>query len=163
VVNRRALLSWLAAVPLLPHPGLAGQVTDLTWRDLLPQDAAYIPEVLLGVTDHSRMPTPADQPVSTGVRSDWDGQRVRLPGFIVPLEHQGTRVVSFMLVPFVGACVHVPPPPANQLVYVTTETPYDSRGMFESVRVTGTFSVSRIYTGIAEAGYVIAADRIEPV
>ncbi|WP_428517255.1 DUF3299 domain-containing protein [Roseovarius sp.] len=64
----------------------------------------------------------ARQPPSTGIRTDWTGKTVQPWGFIVPLDHEGTGVTAFILVPYVGACVHVPPPPANQLVFVTTRT-----------------------------------------
>jgi hypothetical protein len=87
---------------------------------------------------------------------------VRLPGFVVPIDQRGTGVTAFILVPFAGACVHVPPPPANQLVFVTTETPYESKGLFEPVNVIGMFGVSSLRTHLAEIGYALSADKIEP-
>ena len=53
-----------------------------------------------------------------------DGVTVRLPGYIIPVDLGADGVTSFVLVPYVGACIHVPPPPANQLVFVTTEKPW---------------------------------------
>jgi uncharacterized protein len=103
-----------------------------------------------------------EQPASTGVRTDWNGQIVRLPGYIVPIDHNGTGVTAFILVPYVGACVHVPPPPANQLVFVTTPTPYENKGLFEAVNVIGMFGVSSVSTQLAEIGYALSADKIEP-
>ncbi|MEM6456503.1 MAG: DUF3299 domain-containing protein [Acidobacteriota bacterium] len=47
-----------------------------------------------------------------------DGQLVQLPGYVVPLEDDATKIPEFLLVPYVGACVHLPPPPPNQMVYV---------------------------------------------
>ena len=67
-----------------------------------------------------------------------------------------------ILVPFVGACVHVPPPPANQLVLVTTERPYASKSMFEPVHVTGMLGTAYATTELAAVGYAMSADRIEP-
>jgi hypothetical protein len=58
--------------------------------------------------------------------------------------------------------VHVPPPPANQLVFVTTEDPYESSGMFEPVNVIGMFGVSSISTQLADVAYALSADRIVP-
>jgi len=87
---------------------------------------------------------------------------IRLPGYIVPIEYSGSGVTAFILVPFVGACVHVPPPPANQLVFVTTSTPYESASLFEAVNVIGMFGVSSMSTHLADIGYALSADKIEP-
>ena len=62
---------------------------------------------------------------------------VRLPGYVLPLEFVGTRVTEFLLVPFVGACLHVPPPPPNQVVYVRTRQAIDITGLYTPVHVTG--------------------------
>ena len=102
------------------------------------------------------------QPASSGVRPDWNGQNVRLPGFIVPIDYSGKGVTAFILVPYVGACVHVPPPPANQLVFVTTQTPYENAKLFEAISVMGTFGVSSISTHLAQVGYALSAETIEP-
>ena len=49
------------------------------------------------------------------------GRGVKVPGFMVPLEDWAGEVSEFLLVPYVGACAHTPPPPPNQLVYVGME------------------------------------------
>jgi hypothetical protein len=85
-----------------------------------------------------------------------------LPGYIVPIDFSGTGVTAFILVPFVGACVHVPPPPANQLVFVTTEKPYQGTGMFEAVNVIGMFGTASTSTQLADIAYAISADNIVP-
>ncbi|PUB11348.1 DUF3299 domain-containing protein [Yoonia sediminilitoris] len=161
-LNRRALLAGLATTALLPNGVQAEEVIDLDWEDLLPENQTAIPNDLRAFIDHDSAPLSNQQPASSGVRLDWNGQVVRLPGFIVPIDYSGTGVTAFILVPYVGACVHVPPPPANQLVFVTTEEPYESEGLFEPVNVVGMFGVSSIYTELAEIGYALSADRIEP-
>ena len=160
--HRRDLLAGLATVPILPLAARAETVIDLEWDDLLPVGAEPVPQVLFDMVDHQSAPLSSQQPASSGVRSDWNGQIVRLPGFIVPIEHRGTGVSAFILVPYVGACVHVPPPPANQLVFVTTSPPYESKGLFEPVNVTGMFGVSSISTQIAQVGYALSAEKVEP-
>ena len=85
-----------------------------------------------------------------------------MPGFIVPIDYEGTGVTAFILVPYAGACIHVPPPPANQLVFVTTDAPYLSKGLFEAVNVIGRFDVALTSTELAEVGYALKADSIEP-
>lgn len=97
------------------------------------------------------------------VREELDGQAVRLPGFVVPVEASADETTGFLLVPYYGACIHVPPPPANQTVYVLTEAGEGADiGLFEVVWVTGTISVKRIDNEIAEAGYTIYASDIAP-
>jgi len=162
-LHRRALLAGLAASSLVPKLARAEDYIDLDWEDLLPENSNSIPNALRDLLPHDeQMPLTSQQPASNGVRSEWNGRIVRLPGFIVPIDYEGTGVTAFILVPYVGACVHVPPPPANQLVFVTTETPYQSSGLFEPVNVIGMFGVSSLRTHIAEVGYALSADRIEP-
>ena len=66
-----------------------------------------------------------------------DGQMVRIPGYALPLEHIDTGVKELLLVPYVGACIHVPPPPANQTIYVTLEDTYIAKTLYEPVWITG--------------------------
>jgi hypothetical protein len=90
-----------------------------------------------------------------------NGKRVRIGGYVVSLDFDATRVKEFLLVPFVGACIHVPPPPANQIVYVKSAEGFEVTGQFEPVWVTGTLEVTTAFTGLAEAGYSLQADRVE--
>lgn len=159
---RRTVLTGMTAATLVPRAAWSENVMDLTWEDLLPENQTQIPNALRGLLEHDEdAPLFSQQPESSGVRSEWNGQIVRLPGFIVPIDHTRTGVTAFILVPYVGACVHVPPPPANQLVFVTTHTPYETKGLFEPVNVVGIFGVSSISTQLAEIGYALSADKIE--
>ena len=90
-----------------------------------------------------------------------NGKRVQIGGYIVPLDFDATSVKEFLLVPFVGACIHVPPPPANQIIYVTSAKGIEVGKVFDPVYVTGTMSVSFTSTGLADAGYSISADQVE--
>ncbi|AXI46298.1 DUF3299 domain-containing protein [Sulfitobacter sp. SK012] len=159
---RRSLLAALPILPFLGSRAFAEEIIDLNWSDLLPEGETTIPNELRGLIQHDDAPLLSQQPPSSDVRGDWNGKIVRLPGFIVPIDYSGTGVVAFILVPFVGACVHVPPPPANQLVFVTTQTPYENDGLFEAVSVVGMFGVSSLSTQLAEIGYALSADKIEP-
>lgn len=97
------------------------------------------------------------------VREDLDGREIKLPGFIVPVEADADETTGFLLVPYYGACIHVPPPPANQTVYVITEAGRGTRPeLFDVVWVTGTMSVKRIENDIAEAGYTLYASHVQP-
>lgn len=98
---------------------------------------------------------------SAPVVPDLDGQRVRLPGFVVPLDHDGTKVSSFLLVPYFGACIHVPPPPANQIVYVQTADGYPMKELFDPVWVTGTITTQAHLNDVGDAGYTMKAEKVE--
>ncbi|MFK7744246.1 MAG: DUF3299 domain-containing protein [Roseobacter sp.] len=154
-------VSALATAVLAARPGLAEDYIDLNWTDLIPEGQLVIPPSIQGLIDHSGPSLSNQQPPSEGVRTEWNGQIVRLPGFIVPIDYSGTGVTAFILVPFVGACVHVPPPPANQLVFVTTATPFETTGLFEAVNVTGMFGTASMSTQLADIAYALSADRIE--
>ncbi|MGH1576440.1 DUF3299 domain-containing protein [Planktotalea sp.] len=162
-LDRRAVLTGLAAATaLLPQNVLAKEIIDLNWTDLIPEGQPVIPPALRNLLQHDESAPASQQPQSMGVRTDWNNRTVRLPGFIIPLDYSGKGITAFILAPFVGACIHVPPPPANQLVFVTSETPYSGKGMFEAVKVVGELSVSSISTHLADVGYALTADRIEP-
>ena len=92
-----------------------------------------------------------------------DGKAIRLGGYPVPLEsdEKGNSTL-FFLVPYPGACIHVPPPPPNQLVLVTTEKPYEDDGLFAPVTVTGMFGTAQTSTQLADIGYALSADKVEP-
>ena len=160
--NRRSFLATFGTFSLLPAIVRAEEFIDLEWTDLLPAgQAAHSPQAN-NIIQHNQDSLLAQQPKSKGVRTDWNGQVVRLPGFIVPIEYSGDSVTAFILVPFLGACVHVPPPPANQLVFVTTPKPYKSAGLHAPVNVIGMFGTASQSTQLADISYALSADTIEP-
>ena len=94
---------------------------------------------------------------------DYDGKVVKLPGFVVPLEIDAKAIQEFLLVPYYGACIHVPPPPANQTVHVVTDENHAYQGqLFDTVWVTGTMRVEKVSSELGEAGYRIDARKVEP-
>lgn len=161
-MNRRGLLGGIGAFAMVPSLARAEDYIDLNWSDLIPIGQPAIPPVIQSEIDHTQAAPMSRQPESSEVRTDWNGKIVRLPGYILPMDYSGTGVTAFLLVPFVGACVHVPAPPANQLVFVTTSEPYESAGLYEAVNVIGMFGVSSLSTHLADVGYALSADRIEP-
>ena len=95
------------------------------------------------------------------VVQELNGKKVRIGGYVVPLDFDATKVTEFLLVPFVGACIHVPPPPANQIVYVKSAAGITLKGEFDPVYVTGTLSTEPQFTGLAETGYSLTADSVD--
>ncbi len=104
------------------------------------------------------------------VDSRIDGKRIRIAGYALPLEFDGTRVRDFLLVPYVGACIHTPPPPPNQIVFVSAAKSFESKGLFSPVWVEGTISTSggshdlSFVDGQApiDVGYTVDAAKVEP-
>ncbi len=91
---------------------------------------------------------------STAVNPNVIGKEVRLPGYVLPLEFEGQKVTSFLLVPYAGACIHTPPPPANQMVHVTYPDGIEVSGLFTPVWIEGKmnaeFSVQDV--GLSDGG-----------
>lgn len=88
------------------------------------------------------------------------GVKGRLPGFAVPLEFDGEKVYSFLLVPYFGACIHTPPPPANQMVYVEIAEGFELPSLYDPVIIEGAFDVARYDDDLGTAGYRMQADRV---
>ncbi len=184
-ISRRALLAMLGSTGALgafPGGALANDaLVELKWADLVPAAAPRRPKSFLAgrAPDDPTQPPqrPADE---TGPDARWlsgpkkqmsepvpvvdglNGKRVSIGGYIVPLDFDATTVKEFLLVPFVGACIHVPPPPANQLVFVTAAKGAKVAGMFAPVTVTGKLTTTPSFTGIADAGYTLDAERVDP-
>ena len=104
------------------------------------------------------------------VVDDLDGRQVSMPGYALPLEYSGTKITEFLLVPWVGACIHTPPPPPNQIVYVKSESGFENKGRFSPVVVKGEMSVKTakkdlyLVDGSAsiDVGYTLRASAVEP-
>lgn len=112
--------------------------------------------------DRAWMSGPAQQSAAPApVVTALDGERVQIGGYVVPLDFDATKVKEFLLVPFVGACIHVPPPPANQIIYVKPAQPFEIKATFDPVYVTGKIKVAPTFTGLAETGYSIDAEKVE--
>jgi len=149
-----------------------GDSREIDWDSLIPDD--YRPDKLMAdydldaITDDDPraaelMDKLRDLWDQAPVREDLDGKQVKLPGFLVPVEADENETTGFLLVPYYGACIHVPPPPANQTVYVVTQAGEGAKPeLFDVIWVTGTMSVNRVENDIAEAGYTLYASNIEP-
>lgn len=99
--------------------------------------------------------------VSTTIRPEYDNQKVRIPGFIVPItldKNQG--VTEFFLVPYFGACIHVPPPPPNQIIFSKLKTGIKVESIYEAYWVEGTLSTTLTESDMATSAYSITVDNI---
>lgn len=141
------------------HLVYAATPVDVYWEDLIPEESANTPVwTPPAVLDHNNKMQQL-QPNAPVVKT-FDGKRVRVPGFIVPLEGDAVRVTEFLLVPFFGACIHVPPPPSNQIVHVTFPEGVETASIYDAVWVTGIFSSEGWSGEIATVGYRLTGESI---
>lgn len=62
---------------------------------------------------------------------------VTIKGFMMPLDYEAREVVEFLFMPYVPACMHVPPPPANQLILVKMKKGNKIKPSFYPIELTG--------------------------
>lgn len=94
------------------------------------------------------------------VNTKLDGTKVRIPGFVVPLDAERGLMKEFLLVPYFGACIHTPPPPSNQVIHVRTASPVKGFNMMDAVWVQGTLKVERVESDLGSAGYTLSSDQV---
>ncbi|AWH49731.1 DUF3299 domain-containing protein [Stenotrophomonas sp. SAU14A_NAIMI4_5] len=88
---------------------------------------------------------------------------VRLPGYVVPLANASDgRLTEFLFVPYYGACIHVPPPPPNQIVHVRLSRPIDMPDMYSPFFLAGTLRAERVDDDLAGSAYTMADPELRP-
>lgn len=93
-----------------------------------------------------------------------DGTKILLGGYPVPLEtNEQGRFVEFFLVPYPGACIHVPPPPPNQIVLIRYAKGIDLADIYQPLWVEGTLRVEVSSNQLADSAYTITAQRVEAI
>ncbi len=156
-ISNRVIRRGLAVTLVLGGIAVADDARELTWDDLIP-DSRMIEQPGDDSFDGAfSLPT-----LPTGVVEELDGVLVKIPGFIVPLDISTEGKVSeFLLVPYFGACIHFPPPPANQIVYVTAEEPLDLESTWEPIWATGELKTEFRESDLAYSGYTMAVQATE--
>ncbi len=89
-----------------------------------------------------------------------NGQKIKILGFLVPLDMTPQAVGDFLLVPFFGACIHTPPPPANQIIHVKPAEPLKGMRAMETVWVEGVLETTSSATSMGHAGYVLKSPTV---
>ncbi len=160
--TRRAILTSGAAALALPRIARAASAREIGWEDLIPPGVPYSEIVGEGEMDEVNDTwAPIFDENATKLNEALDGARIRMPGFVLPLELDARGVTEFMLVPYVGACLHVPPPPPNQLVLAHVEEPWPGDTLWEAVWVEGTMRTVIQRNELAQTGYALAVDAME--
>jgi hypothetical protein len=91
-----------------------------------------------------------------------EGRAARIAGYVVPIESASHGTTQFLLVPYFGACIHTPPPPANQIIHVVLDAPHAGLRAMDPVWVRGTLRVVRHDSALATSGYRLAATAVDP-
>lgn len=170
-----ALIRLITAGLLLLAGLTASAAEEITWDDLVPPEARELQEIPLPLHDLADLgdlndlsdaefdtPVPQMEPLAPVVAA-LDGREVRLPGYIVPLEVTASGTVEeFLLVPYFGACIHVPPPPSNQIVHVRSRKGIKLEALYQPFWITGVIRVEHIESELANAGYRISDASTEP-
>ncbi len=144
---------------------------EVTWDDLLPKDWDPVKEVrdlnLGQMRDGDRR---AEEAMEI-LRKLWDrapanaqleNALLKLPGFVVPLEEDKDGLREFLLVPYFGACIHAPPPPANQIIHVVAPRGIKGVKPMDPVWVSGRLNAARSQTSMGESGYRMQGAVVEP-
>lgn len=162
-INRRQILLSASAASLLPLRAQASEeFREIMWEDLIPPGVPYSEIIAEGDLDEINDTwAPIFDENGVKLNTALNGQRVKLPGYIVPLETGVDGVSEFIFAPYLGACIHVPPPPPNQLVFVTTQTPWPSDSLWDAIWVYGQMNARLQTTELAEIGYELIAEKIE--
>ncbi len=170
---RSLVIPLLLSLSLTLHAAPA----ELDWLELLPpEDLAALeamPEIEHNTPEAAgfsseggflkQAPGLPEVMYSTRTVAELDGREVRLAGYPVPLEsdEQG-RFIEFFLVPYPGACIHVPPPPSNQIVHAVSPLGVPIQELWQPFWIEGAMKVGEISSELAEAGYHIRAEKILP-
>jgi hypothetical protein len=163
----------LAAQPLPKPTANSSGYTEIRWDDLVPK--GWDPNKLIkdkGGADLAALQDgdPKAAALLQQLREVWDnaptepaldGTRIRLPGYLVPLEEVAAGHTEFLLVPYFGACIHTPPPPANQIVLVVPAKPAAGFRSMDTVWVSGLLKTTRNNSPMGASGYRLEGALVE--
>lgn len=145
---------------------------DLSWDDLIAPPPPEVEKQLDALMNEVQIFTIPDEEWQTKMNAlqaqanpvveELDGVVIRIPGYVVPIDLEANMVREFLLVPYLGACIHVPPPPPNQVIFVKTSKEYKVQELFDPIWVTGQIKIMNMNTDLAEAGYTLTANKIVP-
>jgi len=140
-------------------PAVGSDYEELKWKQLVPE--GYEPPPVRTQAYYDQNPDEAVQvELDAPVVESLDGKSIRLPGYVVQLEGDAEKITEFLLVPYFGACIHVPPPPPNQIVHVYAPEGVPYEITYDAVWVEGTIKVERKEGDLAVVGYQLDAANV---
>ena len=158
-LSKICLIPFLAL--MLATTAAVADTRELEWLELMPEDEATAWLEDSAQVDHSGFSAP--EPFqSFRTMPELDGKNVRIPGFVVPIETDGEgRLKEFFLVPYFGACIHVPPPPANQIIYGRLENPIPMVNIWDAFWMEGQLNIEDISNDTAASAYTMDVAKLE--
>ena len=153
--------------------------TTVEWMNLIPEWEYEIlsrpiphpvddPSLIDRIIDNTEINTPflddeqyQQALTSVNVIPELDGQSIKIAGFVIPLEFENKRITQFFLVPFYGACIHVPPPPPNQIILVNYPEGMKELDIWDPIWVAGVMKTSLIENELATSAYLLEAHEHE--
>ncbi len=157
-----AVVFWLAGLNAAAVAA-ADPVREIDWLELMPAEDLKLLESMPEI-EHEGDGAPAlpDEIMTGRVVPEMDGVAGRVPGFIVPLKTTNDmEILEFFLVPYYGACIHVPPPPPNQIIHVKYKPGFTIDALYTPVWVEGVIRTERTDNDIASSSYSLVADKVE--
>ncbi|MEZ5442805.1 MAG: DUF3299 domain-containing protein [Lysobacterales bacterium] len=135
------------------------ELRELDWMELMPADELQaLQEAPPIAHDGSFKPL---QQGSFQTVPGMDGLRVKLPGYIVPVESDADgKLLEFFLVPYFGACIHVPPPPPNQIIHGRLTAPAEMTDIYAAYWIEGMLHAERFQNDTAATAYTMTVDRV---
>jgi len=140
---------------------VSAETRELEWMELMPEEEAEAWLSDSDNVDHSGFSAP--EPFqSFQTVGELDGQTVKIPGFVVPIETDGEgNLTEFFLVPYFGACIHVPPPPANQIIYGRLEEPIPMVNIWDAFWMEGKLNIEDVSNETAASAYTMDVSKLE--
>jgi hypothetical protein len=100
---------------------------------------------------------------STNVIRTYENKKIRIPGFVVPLiSGDSNKVTEFFAVPYFGACLHMPPPPPNQIIYASSSDGIEVENLYEPFWFEGTLTIETNQNVLGTSAYRLILDRVLP-
>jgi len=153
--------SLLLCLSLLLSTAARAETRDFDWLEFIPADELKAMQDA-PIVDHSGEPVAPDYSSATPVQA-MNGAEGRLPGYIVPVTiTEDNRISEFFVVPYFVACIHVPPPPPNQIVFAKPDEPIEMTEIWAAYWVYGTVRVSQTKNAVAESYYSMDVAKVEP-
>jgi len=167
----RCSLLFCAALLAAPAASAREPWPEIKWEALVPRD--WDPRAEFKDIDFAKLDDADPRAIAAleRLRKLWDaapvdpalnGRKARIAGFALPLERVGDKVTEFLLVPYFGACIHTPPPPANQIIHAKSAKPLTGVKMMTPIWTYGAFTLQRSRTEWGVAGYGFTVDRVAP-
>lgn len=148
---------------LLVSPFARAELPEIDWLDLMPAEDLALLDSMPEIDHEGDGPAMLPDEIMTGrVVPEMGDVEGRIPGFVVPLKTTNDmRILEFFLVPYYGACIHVPPPPPNQIIHVKYPEGFELRALYDPVWIEGRLVIEQTENDVAASSYSMDASSVE--